>query len=612
MNTKIAGYNLYQTMYSVDLWQLRNVLKDELNKKTSFDFLSEENENLRANIEALLSMEIAGWAMYAPPSIDERKAFISQLFHDGFPIHIIYGGEHSLLKQAVDKDNLDMFECLIQCCEKSIEPNRDCEFLLEQILESKNKNRFIPVLLKINNPKIIKINLNTKNASNMTPLMRAAENNDAWLEPLMIAGALLEEVNEAGETALLIAARAGNLDAVKLLIKYGANIKASSTNGSNLCSIAYDNKQDAPDLLNYLIENKMEATFDDFNGLPILIHAIKEAYDLSTVKLLITKNRVNQPCPRTGNTPLITAYLSEYDCYDEFNDDLVDLLLSHGADPSVKNKKEQTAISIVQQRYDDLDDEDAENYNDSIEKEVNKLAFKSCDLYIAEDAMLEDEPEHYEAKIKLKSSARDVLEDVANYISRDYKKAKKKLAALQFEICDIYNIRFVQGINDDFESVIAQFERFTQKHMESYKKAQFEIASLLIHVSANHEDGTEERRTFLIRALNHADRSQDESLSNQILSSLCGRTIRDGLAPLPTDNYERLSYFSEAVKDYEKEISTLKQQLALKQSSVSVASSSSLIRKRSDSPIFSADSAESAEPKDNDAHVAKKNKSTHG
>ena len=128
-------YNLFETTSSVDLWQLRNLFMDEIkkskNKKTSFDFLPSKNKNLRTNIEALLSIEMRGWDMHCPPSIEERRKFISQLFNYGFPINIIYGGAHSLLKQAVDNDDLEMFECLIQCCEIDIELNRESEFLLE-------------------------------------------------------------------------------------------------------------------------------------------------------------------------------------------------------------------------------------------------------------------------------------------------------------------------------------------------------------------------------------------------------------------------------------------------------------------------------------------------
>jgi ankyrin repeat protein len=588
MNTKITHYNLFETTSSVDLWQLRNLFIDEINKskhkKTSFNFSSKKNKNLRTNIEALLSIEVNGWDMHRPPSIKARKKFIGQLFNYGFPLNIVYGGAHSLLKQAVDSDDLKMFEYLIQCCEidVDIESNRESEFLLEQILASKNQSRFIHVFLKINNPKIISIHLNAKDVSETTSLMRAAKNNQVvLLESLMIAGASLEEVNADGETAVLIAALDCHLDAVKLLIKYGANVKASSNYGLSLCSIAYEDEKDAPELLHYLMEHKIDAIFDDLHGVPILMNAIKEKYSLSTIKRLLTKERVNQPCSETGNTPLITVYLNGYD---EFNYELIELLLSHGAHPSLGNKKNQTAISIVKQWYNDLDEDKAQNYDDAIESQVNVLAFKSYELYIAEDAILKNEPENYDAKIKLKSLALDVLKNIEDYILKDYEKAQKEIAVLQFGICDIYLIKFVQGIDDDFEFVITQFEWFDTSNMDNYKKAQFEIASFLINLAANTTNNSEQRRGFLIRALQHADHAQDKTLSNEILNSLCGKTITDELTLLPINNYARLSYFSEVVKDNAKEISALKQQLAaLKPSS----SSSSLLGKRLASSIFS-------------------------
>lgn len=595
MNSKITHYNLFKTTSSIDLWQLRNQLKDEIEeskcKKTSFDFLSHENNNLRTNIEALLSMEVNGWDMHYPPSIEQRRKFISQLFNYGFPLNIVYGGAHSLLKQAVDNNDLEMFEYLIQCCAINIdiESNRGSEFLLEQILASENQDRFIHVFLKINNPHIISINLNTKNSSETTPLMRAAKKNQVvLLESLMIAGASLEAVNAEGETALLIAAGEGHVEAVKLLINYGANVKTSNNRGLNLCSIAYDKEDDHPDLLHYLIENKIDAIFDDSNGVPILIHAIKKAYSISTIKQLLTKERINQPCSKTGNTPLITVYLNEYDCYDEFNDELIELLLSHGANPFIKNKKNQTAISVVKQRYNDLDEDEAENYDESIESQVNLLAFKSYELYVAEDLMLKDAPDNYDAKIKLKSLAFDVLGTIEDYISEDFKKAQKERAALKFDICEISLMKFVQGLHDDFESVVTQFAWFNTSNMDNYKKAQFEIASLLVSMAGNEAYACGQRRGFLMRALKHADHAQDKILSTQILNSLCGKTITDKLTDIPMDNYERFSCFAEMVRNNKKEIAALQQHIAEQQLEITTLkqSSSSLLGKRLASSIF--------------------------
>ena len=316
----------------------------------------------------------------------------------------------------------------------------------------------------------------------------------------------------------------------------------------------------------------------------------KESYGISTIQLLITKERVNQPCPDTGNTPLITAYLNDDLEFNEFNDELIDLLLEAGAHPIIKNKQNQTAITIVKLKYNDRDqnDDDADNYDDDLEEQVNQLAFISHDIYLAQDVLLEDKSENFNAKLKLKSHAFGVLNEINDYIENDYKKAQLQRAKLQFEIASIHRDRFVFNMDDDFEKVIVEFEKLTCVCMENYKHAQFEIASLLIFVAGREQKDSVEHRGMLIRALKHADNAQDNVLSNFIIGDLSGKVITDTSMPLPANSYERIHYLTGVIRSQAQKILALEKQLAaLKQPTSSAASLSGLIRKRSDSPVFS-------------------------
>ncbi|MDF1684889.1 MAG: hypothetical protein P1U36_09595 [Legionellaceae bacterium] len=600
MNTQISSYNSFETTSPIDLWQLRVYLSAELSQCTSnavsFDFLSEDNRKLKANIEALLSIELKGWDMHNPPSLDERKKFILDVFGYGFPVHIIYSVQHSLLKQALEQNNLEMFEFLLSCGEISAESKIDCEFLLEQILDHQHAIKFIDVLFACAHLHQINIHINKKNADGYAPLMRGVLNHDTEVvERLITTGASLEEVSGEGETALLIAAREYNLDLVKRLVEGGAKIKATSNNGSNLCSIAYEqSNHDEPGLLHYLIKLKRDTVFDDCDGVPILVHAIEKSYDISIIQLLITEERINKACPETGNTPLITAYLNDeldYE-YNEFNDELIELLLNAGANPMIKNDNNQTAINMVKARYNERDehDDEAGNYDDDIEEQVNKLVFKSHEMYTAQDILLEDKAENYKAKLKLKSQALAVLKEVGHAIEEDYKKAQFKRSTVQLEIASIYRDKFILKIDDDLEKVIAQFGKLTCVCMENYKHAQFETASLLILVAGCEQKNGVEHRALLTRALKHADNAQDASLSNSILGDLRGQSITDTTMCLPTNNYERINFFTRELHNRDLKISALEEQLTawLKQSTSHAASLSGLIRKRSDSPVFSA------------------------
>lgn len=586
MNTQIMDYNLFKATSPVDLWQLRTYLSVEISssavKAVSFDFLSEDNRYLKANIETLLSIELKGWDMHVPPSLDERKKFIMDLFGYGFPVEIIYGLKNSLLKQALDQHDLAMFEFLLSCCEIKPEPKLNCENLLDQLLEhldNQAKFKFLDTFFAFIARQQIKINFDKKNADGYTPLMRAVLSHDKKrVECLITAGASLEEVSKQGNTALLIAAEEEDLDTVKLLVKYGANVQATGHYGCNLCSIAYDQcSNNEPDLLNYLIESKLDVALDDYDDVPILIYAIQNVFDINTIKLLITPERVNQPCPETGDTPLIAACQYNEDCddeFNEFNDELIELLLKAGANPGIKNKKNQTAMAIVKLRYKERDeeDEDVGCHDDALEEQINTLAFRSYEIYIAQDVLLEDKSENFNAKLELKWQAISVLKTINNYFIKDYKKAQSLCAKLQLEIANIYRDRFVFNLDNDLEAVIIQYEKLTRASIESYKKAQFEIASLLISV-AECDEGREAGRAVLIRALEHADKAQDNDLSNLILRSLRGEAITDISKPLPANPYERIDALT-------REIQSLKQQLA-------VQATSSLIRKRPGSPIFS-------------------------
>ncbi|MDF1826904.1 MAG: ankyrin repeat domain-containing protein [Legionellaceae bacterium] len=581
MNTQITTYNSFETTSLVDLWQLRTYLSAEISssavKAVSFDFLSEDSGYLKANIQALLSIELQGWDRHRAPTLDERKQFIMALFGHGFPVDIIYGVKNSLLKQAMDQHDLAMFEFLLSCCEIKSESKVNYEYLLEQLFD--NQAEFIEAFFVFIHHQQIKINFNQKNADGHTHLMSSVLSHDIKLvERLITAGASLEEVSGEGKTALLIAAEEEDLNTVKLLVEHGANVQATDHHGCNLRSIACDQSSNLePDLLNYLIERQVDVALDDYDDVPILIYAIQNVFDLSTIKLLITPERVNQPCPETGDTPLIAACKYNEDCdeeFNEFNDELIDLLLTAGANPAIKNKRKQTAMAIVKLRYKerDEDDEEADGYDDALEEQINKLAFSSYELYLAEDALLEEEADNFQAKLRLRSQAISVLKTVNNYFIKDYKKAQFLCDKLQLEIAHIYRDRFVFNLDDDLEAVVTQYEKLTRTRIESYKKAQFEIASLFMFV-AERAEGREAGRAVLLRALKHADKAQDNDLSNLILRSLSGNVITDRSKPFSANPYERIDALTQ-------EIQRLKQQLAMQ-------SASSLIRKRSDSPVFS-------------------------
>src|SRR4029078_8115730 len=73
-------------------------------------------------------------------------------------------------------------------------------------------------------------NVKAANRYGITPLYLACENaNAAIIEKLMKAGPAANDVSTEGETAVMTAARPGNVESVKVLLAHGANVNAKES-----------------------------------------------------------------------------------------------------------------------------------------------------------------------------------------------------------------------------------------------------------------------------------------------------------------------------------------------------------------------------------------------
>ncbi|MDZ4815920.1 MAG: ankyrin repeat domain-containing protein [Verrucomicrobiota bacterium] len=139
-------------------------------------------------------------------------------------------------------------------------------------------------------------------------------------------------LDKQGLTPLMSLASEGNIDAVKWLIKNGANPKLSSARGDSAYSLAYENGHtntmqflvstgcdtnvslmshvkagNTHEILSQLDEHKNPSTLKDPDGTPLLLWAIKRK-NITVMNYLIKKGSdVNLPEPNEGHTPLITA-----------------------------------------------------------------------------------------------------------------------------------------------------------------------------------------------------------------------------------------------------------------------------------------------------------------
>lgn len=99
------------------------------------------------------------------------------------------------------------------------------------------------------------VNINSKDFSNRTPLMYAAEDGATEIiDYLLKNGANINEIDIRGESALIIALKNHNINAAKFLIESGADLSIINEEDKNALAIAQD--IDSKEIIE-LINNKI-------------------------------------------------------------------------------------------------------------------------------------------------------------------------------------------------------------------------------------------------------------------------------------------------------------------------------------------------------------------
>ncbi|KAK6965651.1 ankyrin repeat domain-containing protein 17 [Biomphalaria glabrata] len=172
-----------------------------------------------------------------------------------------------------------------------------------------------------------------------TPLMVAAKTHDSCdvIKVLIGAGAKVDELGLAGETALQVAVQSGGESNVRCLLQYGADINAQSDNLLFECSDT--------NMLSLLLENKASVTAEDLRGNTALMHHMRFC-DEELIQLLIEAQSDVNHTNKEGKSPLLLAAKSN-------NVEIMSSLLRSGADVNysvTKNDKEISAVSILMKR----------------------------------------------------------------------------------------------------------------------------------------------------------------------------------------------------------------------------------------------------------------------
>lgn len=148
--------------------------------------------------------------------------------------------------------------------------------------------------------------------------------------------------NGSGNTALILAATAGHLDVVKLLIERGADINFEGHEGNT--ALIYISTMHCNEIMKYFIDMKADVNLQNIRGITALMDAAKEG-DSYAVDLLI-KNGVDVNLfDNDNNIALMLAVKRKQHV-------IVNSLINACADVNIINSGNQTAIEIANDIHD--------------------------------------------------------------------------------------------------------------------------------------------------------------------------------------------------------------------------------------------------------------------
>lgn len=178
------------------------------------------------------------------------------------------------------------------------------------------------------------------NKSVISPLLFVAGSGDVVsLKAVMgLADIELDEQDDRGFSAVMIAAAEGHVDAFRLLVYAGANVKLCNKSGETAITLSKLRKNS--DLFEkVMLEFALEKGNRIAGGFYAMHYAARRG-DSAAVKLLASKGYDINAVDGEGYTPLMLAAR-------EGNGKMCQLLISSGADFGMKNAKGETALSIA-------------------------------------------------------------------------------------------------------------------------------------------------------------------------------------------------------------------------------------------------------------------------
>ncbi len=178
------------------------------------------------------------------------------------------------------------------------------------------------------------INPNTKDATT-SPLIAAATRGDLdMVKALIQGGALVNQRDEKGFTALLRALQNQEYDVADILLAQpGLDVNAQGSTGvTALMSYAARQREDA---VKNLLSHGADVNLKDADG-DTALHLASQAGNVNVLRMLLEKGAAPNAKNKVGGTPLMWAGVFGHE-------EAAKLLLERGADASLKDNKGNTA-----------------------------------------------------------------------------------------------------------------------------------------------------------------------------------------------------------------------------------------------------------------------------
>ena len=169
-------------------------------------------------------------------------------------------------------------------------------------------------------------------------MLSAKMNNDNYIERLLDCDGINVNLTYKNNSALMIAAKSCTSDIVRMLLEKGADARMATNTGTTALDIAIESKIAIK--VRHLIDPKLGAMTVPDEHLETVMTLVSKNKDWDLLRFLIHQNPSSiDTRDNEGHTAVMNAV--------EMNNDIARWLITIGADVNIKNKYNDTALTIA-------------------------------------------------------------------------------------------------------------------------------------------------------------------------------------------------------------------------------------------------------------------------